>query len=86
MNQVKNSFDLVSLKKLAIDTLTLFGPQAALYALAGLQTLNFGQYTPLVGFLVTFAIQAVKRYVQGENQVIAPNVPTPNYSDETSQE
>lgn len=70
MNQIKNSFDRETLKKIGRGALIAGTGAAALYTLNAFGTIEAGGLTPLVGFLVPFLSNFVREYLKGEDITI----------------
>lgn len=65
MVQIKNSFDAVTMRKILRGAIISGGGAAAIYVLQFISTGNFGDMTPLVTSLCSFAINAIYQFQRG---------------------
>ena len=65
MNQVKNSFDEKTIKKILIGAAIAGGGAAALFLLNAVGQLDAGGLTPVIAFLVPFLGNAIREYLKG---------------------
>jgi hypothetical protein len=67
MNQVKNSFDVETLKKIGKGALIAGGGALAVYALQAVMVMDFGDATPIVVALASILLNVVREYRKGED-------------------
>lgn len=68
-NQIKNSFDAVTMRKIAKGALIAGTGTAGLYLLGWLSTLNYGTvWTPVIAGAIPFLINAIREYMKGDEQ------------------
>ena len=67
MEQIKNSFDQETLKKIGKGALIAGTGAAALYILDALGAIDFGSaLTPVIAALIPIAVNAIKEYLKGQ--------------------
>jgi len=66
MEQIKNSFDSTTIKKIGIGALIAGGGALAVYILQALSSMSFGELTPLVVAVCSILINAIKEYNAGK--------------------
>jgi len=65
--QIKNNFDEETLKKIGRGALIAGSGAVALYILRALGTMDFGDFTPMVGAIIPILVNTIKEYLKGEN-------------------
>lgn len=63
--QIKNSFDKASIKKIALNAAILAGCAGGTYILQALSNMDFGLYQPLVMALIGIGVKTVEHYQAG---------------------
>ncbi len=63
MEQIKNSFDSVTLRKIGIGA--LIAGTGAVLAYIGQLGLDYGAYTPIVTAILAILVNAVREYSKG---------------------
>lgn len=69
--QIKNQFDIESLRKIGKGALIAGGGAALITLLTWLTSLDYGVMTPTLVALAGFGINAIKEYIKGSEEEIA---------------
>ena len=64
--QKKNSFDKVTLQKIAKGAFIAMGGALCVYLLETIPNTDFGTFTPIVVGMASILINAVREYLKGE--------------------
>lgn len=70
LDQVKNSWDYVTLRKVGKGALISGGAAFAIYFAQWIMTADSGVYTPLAVAFAGFVINSVREYLKGEKITI----------------